>query len=163
MPGCPGRDPAGGSGILQKPVWNLYAGRQLCDLLRSARSDGTVVVVYGNTDSTSCGCIVLLEKDIIILQLYHSCRKGSWMSRFDKARQRLLSKPKDYTYSEAKWFLEQLGYVEFNKGKTSGSRVKFYRKSDGASILLHKPHPGDVMKPGSVSDLVDHLKEVGDL
>jgi len=85
------------------------------------------------------------------------------MSRFDKARQRLLLKPKDYTYSEAKWFLEQLGFVEFNKGKTSGSRVRFYRESDGVSFLLHKPHPSDVMKPGAVSDLVDHLKEIGEL
>lgn len=85
------------------------------------------------------------------------------MGRFEKERLRLLSKPKDYTYSDAKWFLSQLGYSEFNKGKTSGSRVKFYRETDGASILLHKPHPGDEMKPGAVSALVDHLKEVGDL
>ena len=85
------------------------------------------------------------------------------MSRFDKARLRLLSKPKDYTYTEAKWFLAQLGYVERNKGKTSGSRAAFYRERDNALILLHKPHPSDEMKPGAVSDLVDHLKEVGDL
>lgn len=85
------------------------------------------------------------------------------MSRFDKARLRLLSKPKDYTYSEAKWFLTQLGYTERSKGKTSGSRVAFFRERDKALILLHKPHPGDKMKPGAVGDLVDHLKEVGDL
>ena len=85
------------------------------------------------------------------------------MSRFEKARLRLLSKPKDYTYSEAKWFLTQLGDTERSKGKTSGSRVAFFRERDKALILLHKLHPGDEMKPGAVGDLVDHLKEVGDL
>lgn len=85
------------------------------------------------------------------------------MSQLDKARARLLSKPKDYTYSECRQFLGKLGFNEFLKGKTSGSRVKFFRESDKAIILLHKPHPGDIMSPGAVSDLVTHLKEIGEL
>jgi hypothetical protein len=56
-----------------------------------------------------------------------------------------------------------MGFVEYNKGKTSGSRVKFYRERDSRVILLHKPHPGDVMDRGAVSDLVDYLKEIGEL
>ena len=48
------------------------------------------------------------------------------MSRLEKALQRLKSIPKDYTYSEAKYLLGQLGFIEDNKGKTSGSRVMFY-------------------------------------
>lgn len=52
------------------------------------------------------------------------------MSKIDKAKERLSLHPKDYTYSEAKYLLSQLGFEEFNKGKTSGSRVKFYRASD---------------------------------
>ena len=52
------------------------------------------------------------------------------MSKFDKAKDRLFSRPKDYTYSEAKALLSQLGFEEFNKGRTSGSRVKFYRADD---------------------------------
>ena len=54
------------------------------------------------------------------------------MSRIEKAKGRLLALPRDYTYSEAKYLLGQLKFVEDNKGKTSGSRVKFYRASDGA-------------------------------
>lgn len=65
------------------------------------------------------------------------------MSKIDKAKERLSLCPKDYTYSEAKYLLTQLGFQEFNKGKTSGSRVKFYRVSDQRIILLHKPHLGD--------------------
>lgn len=52
------------------------------------------------------------------------------MSKLEKAKARILAKPKDYTYTEAKYLLSKLGFEEFNKGKTSGSRVRFYRSSD---------------------------------
>lgn len=85
------------------------------------------------------------------------------MSKFEKAKARLLLKPKDYTYSEAKTLLSQLGFDEYNKGKTSGSRVRFYRQEDQRAILLHKPHPGDVMDPGAVKDLVEFLSDLGEI
>ena len=85
------------------------------------------------------------------------------MCKFDKAKERLLSRPKDYTYSEAKYLLSQLGFEEFNKGKTSGSRVKFYRASDKRIILLHKPHPGDEMSIGATKDLAMRLEEMGEI
>lgn len=85
------------------------------------------------------------------------------MSKLDKARKRILSKPKDYTYTEAKFLLAQIGFEEYNKGKTSGSRVKFYRQKDQRVILLHKPHPGDVMKPGAVKQLAEYLVKMGEL
>lgn len=85
------------------------------------------------------------------------------MSKLDKAKARIKSKPKDYTYTEAKTLLSQLGFEEYSKGKTSGSRVKFYRKKDQKVILLHKPHPGDVMKAGAVKQLLDFLNELGEL
>ncbi len=85
------------------------------------------------------------------------------LSKLEKAIQRLKSKPKDYTYSEAKQLLGQLGFSEYNKGKTSGSRVKFLRPTDNSIILLHKPHPGDIMSPSSTRDLHDTLKNKGDI
>lgn len=85
------------------------------------------------------------------------------MSKLDKAKARIKSKPKDYTYTEAKALLSQLGFEEYSKGKTSGSRVKFYRKEDQKVILLHKPHPGDVMKAGAVKQLLDFLIDLGEL
>lgn len=85
------------------------------------------------------------------------------MSKIEKAKDRIRMKPKDYTYTEAKVLLEQLGFVEYNKGKTSGSRVKFYRAEDQRIILLHKPHPGDVMKSGAVKDLLEFLQNLGEL
>lgn len=85
------------------------------------------------------------------------------MSKLEKAKERIRSKPTDYTYTEAKALLSQLGFVEYNKGKTSGSRVKFYRQEDKKMILLHKPHPGDVMKTGAVKDLLEFLIDLGEV
>ena len=76
---------------------------------------------------------------------------------------RLLSMPKDYSYDEARALLGQLGFQEDNKGRTSGSRVEFFREEDKAVILLHKPHPGNEMKLSSVRGLVQALKRMGDL
>ncbi len=85
------------------------------------------------------------------------------MSKIDKAKARLSIRPKDYTYSEAKYLLSQLGFEEYNKGKTSGSRVKFYRASDQCIILLHRPHPGDEMSLGAIKDLATRLEEMGEI
>ena len=85
------------------------------------------------------------------------------MSRLDKAKERLRAIPKDYTYSEARYLLGRLGFVEDTKGKTSGSRVRFYRPSDGKTILFHRPHPLDVMSIGNIRDLAEILKELGEI
>ena len=98
------------------------------------------------------------------MQLYNSCiEKVVCMSKLEKAKERLLSRPKDYTYSEARCLLSQLGFAENSKGKTSGSRVKFYRTTDQRIILLHKPHPGDVMDIGATKDLAARLEELGEI
>lgn len=85
------------------------------------------------------------------------------MSKLEKAKIRIKSLPSDYTYSEARTLLCQLGFSEFNKGRTSGSRVQFYREADQEVVLLHKPHPGDVMKQGAVKQLFDFLTDLGEL
>ncbi len=85
------------------------------------------------------------------------------MSKYEKAKERILKKPKDYTYTEAKYLLGKMGFLEYHKGKTSGSRVCFYRERDKRVIMLHKPHPGDEMVRGSVVDLVEYLKCIGEL
>ena len=84
------------------------------------------------------------------------------MSKIDKAKERLSLRPKDYTYSEAKYLLSQLGFEEFNKGKTSGSRVAFVNKNN-AKIELHKPHPGNILKMYQVNKLLKSLKELEEI
>lgn len=85
------------------------------------------------------------------------------MSKIEKLKIRLSSKPKDFTYSETRTLLISLGFQEYTKGRTSGSRVKFYRVSDQAALLLHKPHPGDKMCIGAIEDLLEFLKGLGEL
>lgn len=97
------------------------------------------------------------------MQLENSCKETMLMSQIDTLKQRILMMPKDFTYREAKKLLESMGFQEKNQGKTSGSRVKFYREMDKRVISLHKPHPGDIMKQYSVKLLVDFLKDLGEL
>ena len=85
------------------------------------------------------------------------------MSNLEKAKQRLRLIPKDYTYDEARYLLGQLGYSEKNKGKTSGSRVGFFRQVDNDIILLHKPNPSNEMNIAAVKSLASHLQQNGDL
>lgn len=83
------------------------------------------------------------------------------MGKFEKAKERLKSVPSDYTYDEARNLLSHMGFSEYTKGKTSGSRVVFIRNND--KILLHKPHPGNVMRQYAVRQLVEELEELGEL
>jgi len=85
------------------------------------------------------------------------------MTKIQKAKERLKSVPIDYTFSEARQLLTHLGYKEYQKGKTSGSRILFYRDSDHNKILLHKPHPGDKMSVANTESLYEKLLEFGDL
>lgn len=84
------------------------------------------------------------------------------MSKLEKQIKRLKSKPKDFTYDEAKSILNKLGFFEYNKGKTSGSRVAFLNE-DNAKIELHKPHPGNILKTYQVNKILNILKELGEI
>ena len=75
------------------------------------------------------------------------------MSRIDKLIIRLLSYPKDFTYSELKTLLLSFGYEEI---QGAGSRVCFSSKTH--KIKLHKPHPGQILKRYQLELIVDELK-----
>ena len=80
------------------------------------------------------------------------------MTKKDKLVARLLSRPKDFHYDEAKALLLYFGFEERNKGKTSGSRVEFMNGKE--TILLHKPHPSGELKSYPVKQLIDMLKDL---
>ena len=82
------------------------------------------------------------------------------MSRLKKEIERLKSKPRDYTYDEAKSLLNKLGFIEDNKGKTSGSRIVFINYQN-AKIEIHKPHPRNILKEYQIKIILDKLKEKG--
>lgn len=85
------------------------------------------------------------------------------MGQIEKLIERIKKIPADLTYDEIKRLMNYLGYVESNKGKTSGSRVAFYREKDKAMIILHKPHPENIVKKYAIRQLIETLKERGDL
>ena len=80
------------------------------------------------------------------------------MSKAEKLFQRLLSVPKDLTWDELVTVLFNFGFAELKKGKTGGSRRKFADK-DKNVIILHKPHPGNIVKEYAIKQVIEQLKE----
>lgn len=79
------------------------------------------------------------------------------MSQNDKLIERFKTIPTDFTFSELEKLLTNLGYEKYNKGKTSGSRVIFKGK-DGHPIMLHKPHPGNIVKQYALRQVLEELQ-----
>ena len=82
------------------------------------------------------------------------------MGQKEKLIQKLKSKPKDFTFDEAETLLHYFGYIQSNKGKTSGSRVIF-TNDDHGNILLHKPHPQKELKNYQIKQLTELLEQEG--
>ena len=85
------------------------------------------------------------------------------MGQMDKLIARFKQRPTDFSYDELKRMLSYLGYEEFSKGKTSGSRVIFIRESDGLKIFLHKPHPSNILKSYQINEILNCLIDRGDI
>ena len=79
------------------------------------------------------------------------------MSKEEELINRLLMKPKDFSYKELRRLLTHLGYSENQGGKTSGSRVSFYNSETNHIIRLHKPHPGNELKQYQIEQLIEEL------
>lgn len=83
------------------------------------------------------------------------------MTQLEKLLKRLRSKPWDFRYAEAKRLLAWYGFVEMQKGKTSGSRVQFVRLSDGMPFSMYKPHVGGMpLKAYQVAELLDFVERL---
>ena len=81
------------------------------------------------------------------------------MGKLEKLIERLKSCPKDFTFEEMQSLLLALGFELSNKGKTSGSRVKFFK--DGVCIILHKPHPRKELLAYQIKQVIETLSEEG--
>ncbi len=82
------------------------------------------------------------------------------MGTKEKLVERFKRQPNDFTFDEMEKLLAIFGYVKSNKGKTSGSRVVF-KNGDKRPIMLHKPHPGNIVKMYAMKQVVDDLREAG--
>ena len=87
-------------------------------------------------------------------------RKIYNMSSKEKLISRFLTLPADFTFDELERLLGALGYTKSNKGKASGSRVVFKDK-DGHPIMLHKPHPGNIVKQYALRQVFEELQNRG--
>jgi predicted transcriptional regulator len=80
------------------------------------------------------------------------------MSTKDKLIERFKKLPKDFTFDELVTLLSGLGFVTSDKGKTSGSRVRFQNSDIKAVIDVHKPHTkGDPIKETALRDIYNRL------
>ena len=82
------------------------------------------------------------------------------MSSHEKLLERFLRRPKDFTWDELRRLLKKYGYYQNDKGKTSGSRVKFENEDSEICLDLHKPHPKDILKPYQVADVLEFLNKI---
>lgn len=95
------------------------------------------------------------------LQLEYSCRMWGGMTRSDKLIAQLLSCPSTYRFADFLKVMASYGFEMDSKGKTSGSRVRFYRPSDGRMFVMHAPHPSDELTAGTIRNIVRFLQDVG--
>ena len=82
------------------------------------------------------------------------------MGTKEKLRERFMQMPSDFTFDEMQRLLEGYGYEKSNKGKTSGSRIVF-KNGNKRPIMLHKPHPGNIVKEYAMKQVYYDLKEAG--
>ncbi|MEN6327245.1 MAG: type II toxin-antitoxin system HicA family toxin [Syntrophomonas sp.] len=83
------------------------------------------------------------------------------MTKQEKLISRLLQRPADFEYDEARTLLLRLGYYEETRGRTSGSRVAFINNETKHIIRLHKPHPKNTLKRYQVEQLLEELLKQG--
>ncbi len=81
------------------------------------------------------------------------------MSQKDKLINRLLKKPKDFTFDEMVSLLSYFGY-EFKQGGT-GSGVKFIKEDSNEVINFHKPHPSGILKRYVLDQVIEKLRKDG--
>ena len=81
------------------------------------------------------------------------------MSKKDKLIERLLKKPKDFTFDEMETLLSYLGY-QLKQGGT-GSGVKFIKDGSNEVINFHKPHPNGILKRYVLDQVIEKLRKDG--
>lgn len=74
-------------------------------------------------------------------------------------QERLLKKPKDFTFEEMESLLSYFGY-ELKQGGT-GSGVKFIKDGSNEVINFHKPHPSGILKRYVLDQVIEKLRKDG--
>jgi len=80
------------------------------------------------------------------------------MSKHEKLKEKLLMVPLNFMYNELATLLNGFGYIEEERGKTSGSAVMFFNKELNDKIMFHKPHPEKELKKYLLKMIIEKLK-----
>lgn len=83
------------------------------------------------------------------------------MTRADKLIAQLLCCPSTYRFADFLKVMASYGFEMDTKGRTSGSRIRFYRQSDGRIFVMHAPHPSDELTAGTIRNIVRFLQDAG--
>jgi hypothetical protein len=78
------------------------------------------------------------------------------LSRLQKAIDRLLAKPSDYTWDELLSLMTALGYELRTSG---GSSRKFFDPVTQALFFMHEPHPSKILKAYQVRAVIQFLHQ----
>lgn len=81
------------------------------------------------------------------------------MSRKDKLLNKLMKKPKDFTFHEMESLLSYFGYQLKQSG--TGSGVKFIKDGSNEVINFHKPHPDGILKRYVLEQVIEKLRKDG--
>lgn len=83
------------------------------------------------------------------------------MSKKEKLINKLLRRPKDFSFNELTSLFRYIGYKELRMGKTSGSRRTFVHQETNHIIRLHKPHPKSILKRYQINEIIEALTKNG--
>ena len=81
------------------------------------------------------------------------------MSTKDKLIERFKRQPKNFTWEELVRLFGIFGFTVEERGKISGSRVRF--KNNNYVFYAHKPHPSNVIKESALNAALNYLKNNG--
>jgi hypothetical protein len=79
------------------------------------------------------------------------------VSRKEKLIKRPLARTKDFSWDELISLLAILGFEEVATGKTGGARRRFIHPH-GVVLVLHKPHPQNILKRYQVEQVIELLQ-----
>ena len=80
------------------------------------------------------------------------------MSTKEKLINKLKSGALGFTIDDTEVLLGYLGFYADQKGRTSGSRIKFCNPVTGRKILMHRPHPGKELKRYQIRERMTFLE-----
>jgi hypothetical protein len=82
------------------------------------------------------------------------------VSQSSKKLDRLLTKPKDFSWDDLISVLKHFDFHQERTGKSGGSRRKF-SNSSGITVSFHEPHPQPTLKRYQVDQLIEFLTKEG--